>query len=175
MRPPTRPAKESILFEQAVYAAEVVASAEYAPSILAASPEDLIALALLRQPTSDDYVAGAMDGVLQGLRRIAVNGLTTPFVLDPSAAGTLYITGASFQAFEENAGQTNTSTVRAEANGVFVVHRVPAICLDADASQEVPRSVRDAADGGGTRFDPGEEPSATREGQPRLVPPPPPP
>ncbi|HET9311643.1 MAG TPA: hypothetical protein VFP41_10545 [Actinomycetota bacterium] len=29
--------------------------------------------------------------------------------------------------FEENAGKTNTSTVRIEANGVFVVQRVGAI------------------------------------------------
>jgi hypothetical protein len=31
------------------------------------------------------------------------------------------------QSFEENDGQTNSATVRLEANGLFVVQRVPAI------------------------------------------------
>jgi hypothetical protein len=56
-----------------------------------------------------------------------VSGLTTPYVLDTGAAGTLFITDARLESFEENSGQTNTTTVRLEANGVFVVHRVGAI------------------------------------------------
>lgn len=48
-------------------------------------------------------------------------------MIDTSAAGTLYITDARLETFEESSGQTNTSTVRLEANGVFVVQRVQAI------------------------------------------------
>ncbi|MGZ5128594.1 MAG: hypothetical protein ACXWYI_02650 [Actinomycetota bacterium] len=41
----------------------------------------------------------------------------------------MFLSPFSFGTFEENAGQTNTSTVRGESNGVFVVQR-----LDAAAS-----------------------------------------
>jgi hypothetical protein len=82
----------------------------------------LIALLLLRQPGSGgDYVAGAMDSALEGHRRVAVTGLDTPYVIDPGAAGMLYASPVRFASFEENAGKTNTSTVRVESNGLFVV------------------------------------------------------
>lgn len=115
------------LIEAAVHAAEMVAAAGHNPRILAASPQDLIAIQLLRQPVSEDYVGDSMDRVLAGLRRVAVPGLTTPLVLDPSAAGTLYVSPVRFASFEENAGATNTSTIRIESNGLFVVQRPLAI------------------------------------------------
>ena len=58
---------------------------------------------------------------------MAVSGLSTPYVMDTSAAGVLFITDARLETFEESSGQTNTSTVRLEANGVFVVQRTLAI------------------------------------------------
>jgi hypothetical protein len=45
-----------------------------------------------------------------------------------SAIGILFLSPFSLQSFEEEAGQTNTSTVRAESSGLFLVHRVDAIC-----------------------------------------------
>ena len=43
------------------------------------------------------------------------------FVCDPTALGTLYLSPFTRAAFEEAAGKTNASTVRAEANGSFLV------------------------------------------------------
>lgn len=105
-----------------------MASAGYNPTVVAAAPEDLISLLLLRQPgTGGDYVFSGNPMPLGGLNRVAVPGLTTPLVIDPSALGTLYLSSVRLQTFEENSGQTNTSTVRLEANGVFVVQRIGAI------------------------------------------------
>ena len=43
------------------------------------------------------------------------------FVADLSSLGTLFLGPFSLRVFEENAGSTNTSTVRAESSGVYVV------------------------------------------------------
>jgi hypothetical protein len=45
------------------------------------------------------------------------------FVADASALGILFLSPFTLWAFEEEAGQTNTSTVRAESNGLFLVQR----------------------------------------------------
>ena len=68
-----------------------------------------------------------MDRVLSGLRKVAVKGLSTAYVIDPNAVGTLYASPVTFATFEENAGKTNTSTVRVEANGLFAAQRPDAI------------------------------------------------
>jgi hypothetical protein len=116
------------ILEEIILAAEEVARHGYAPSVVAAAPEDLIGLTLLKQPTSGDYVfSHGGDMPLQGLRRVAVSGLDTPYVLDPSALGTLYMSPVRIASFEEEAGSTNTSTVRIEANGVFIVQRILAV------------------------------------------------
>ena len=47
-------------------------------------------------------------------------------VCDPTALGTLYLSPFTLAAFEEEAGSTNSSTVRAEANGLFIVQRLDA-------------------------------------------------
>lgn len=44
--------------------------------------------------------------------------------VDVNVLGTLYNSPFRIQACEENAGKSNTSTVRIESNGVFVVQRV---------------------------------------------------
>jgi hypothetical protein len=54
-------------------------------------------------------------------------------VLDPAALGTLYTSPVRVQSFEQDAGQTNSSTVRIESNGLYLVQR-------ADAVAEVPVS-----------------------------------
>ena len=117
--------------ETIVAAAEAVASAGYSPSVLAASPANLMDLLLMANIGTDGgYLAGGMDSVLSGLRRVAVPALTSlgsAFVLDPSAAGTLYSSPVRMAAFEENSGKTNSSTVRLESNGLFLVQRLGAI------------------------------------------------
>jgi hypothetical protein len=50
-----------------------------------------------------------------------------PLVIDPDAAGVLYTSPITFKSFEENAGKTNTSLVRIESTGLFVVQRVGAV------------------------------------------------
>ncbi|HEX6580327.1 MAG TPA: hypothetical protein VF195_05585 [Actinomycetota bacterium] len=44
-------------------------------------------------------------------------------LLDPAAAGTLFLSPARFAVFEENAGATNSSTARFESHGIFIVQR----------------------------------------------------
>jgi hypothetical protein len=43
------------------------------------------------------------------------------FVADSTALGILFLPPFSMQVFEENAGSSNSSTVRAEWNGLFLV------------------------------------------------------
>ena len=47
-------------------------------------------------------------------------------VIDTSAYGRLYVSPIRLARFEENAGATNTSTVRLEGNGVFGTERTAA-------------------------------------------------
>jgi hypothetical protein len=131
---PTQAAARADLLEAIVNAAELVASAGYAPRIIAAGPETLIDLLLLKQPGTDDYVGASMDRVLSGLQRVAVAGMTgTCYVLDPAALGTLYASPVRVQSFEQDAGSTNSSTDRIESNALYLVQR-------ADAVAEVPVS-----------------------------------
>jgi hypothetical protein len=99
--------------------------------VLAASPANLIALRLMANIGTDGgYLAGGMDAVLAGLTRIAVPALTSlgsAYVLDPAAAGTFYSSPVRLASFEESSGQTNTSTVRIESNGLFLVQRLGAV------------------------------------------------
>ena len=53
--------------------------------------------------------------------------LRGPYVIDAAAAGVFYTTAVRVGVFEQDAGQTNSSTVRIESSGVFVVQRVGAI------------------------------------------------
>ncbi len=43
--------------------------------------------------------------------------------MDPAAAGVFYTSPVRFATFEEDSGTTNTSTVRCESNGLFLVQR----------------------------------------------------
>jgi hypothetical protein len=45
------------------------------------------------------------------------------FVADASALGILFLRPIELKVFEENSGQTNSSTVRGESSGLFVVQR----------------------------------------------------
>lgn len=108
-------------------AAEVVTAAGYSPNTVVLSPAQWLGIKTAVQPGSGDFVAGATDSFLDGLRKVSVVGLTTPYVLDSNALGVLHTTGARFATFEENAGSTNASTVRLESNSVFAVQREDAV------------------------------------------------
>lgn len=51
------------------------------------------------------------------------------FVMDASAAATLYASPTKFETFVEAAGQTNSYTARYESNAGVQVHRTDAICM----------------------------------------------
>jgi HK97 family phage prohead protease len=57
------------------------------------------------------------------LRRVVCKALSEPIVLDATAYGRLYASPARLAVFEENAGRTNTSTVRLELNAACGVER----------------------------------------------------
>ncbi len=61
------------------------------------------------------------------LSQTPVVGYGSPYLIDPQAAGRLYISGVSLQAFEENDGATNTTLVRYEGHAGFHVERLDAI------------------------------------------------
>jgi hypothetical protein len=111
--------------EVALYAAEDVRAAGYEPDVLVMSPGDTLAFTLTQLTGGDSYIRTPN----LGLRLVTAKNLSDDegFVMDSSAAGQLFLSPARLQAFEENAGKTNSSTVRFESNGLFVVQRVDAI------------------------------------------------
>jgi hypothetical protein len=111
------------LLEAILAAAGTIEDAGYTPGILVASPADLRALALLRQPSTDDYVGSQMDSLLASLRKVASKNVTAPLVLDRDAIGVLYLSPTMFATFEENHGTTNTSTIRIESNAAWNTER----------------------------------------------------
>jgi hypothetical protein len=57
-----------------------------------------------------------------------VKDLGAAVVLDSRAVGRPYLSPVRFQTFEENAGKTNSTTARLEANGQFAVQRPEGMC-----------------------------------------------
>ncbi len=121
------------LLEGARKAITLVQAAGYNPTVIAASPEHLEDLDLLTSSGTEAIYQFAVAATgpnasnLWGLEKVVVKGLDSPLVLDPAAAGILYRSPIRFGAFEENAGQTNSSTVRLEAHALFVIQRPDAI------------------------------------------------
>jgi hypothetical protein len=106
---------EDILFTQALIRGE-----GYDPSLVVLSPNDALTVQLLVLSGGDEYV----------FTQTAPSIVVTPsvddgagFVCDPNALGILFLGPFTLQAFEENAGSTNSSTVRAESNGLYLVQR----------------------------------------------------
>jgi phage head maturation protease len=103
----------------------------YDPETVILSPEDAEELDVLRvDPEGEDYVFGAAQLAprrLFGVLNVRVaKGATVPVVLDAAAVGRLYASPISLATFEENSGQTNTSTVRLEGHAAFGVERIAA-------------------------------------------------
>ena len=107
-------------YESILYAQETVRAAGYNPTLIVCSPGDALMISLLQHSSGVSYVFG------QELPTMVVTpsiGDDDGFVCDPTALGTLYLSPFTLAAFEEAAGKTNASTVRAEANGLFIVQR----------------------------------------------------
>jgi hypothetical protein len=130
--PQVAPAGGHVL-ESILLAAEEVAAQGYSPSILVGSPAFLINLRLALQPGTGDFLFSGTELDI-GLRRVAVTGLDAVYVIDPQALGVLHLSAVTFKTFEEANGTTNSSTVRCESNGVYIVQRVGAAAEVAEAS-----------------------------------------
>lgn len=112
------------LTEKIVYAAAVMADNGYNGTVVALSPGDYAALQLLRG--ADEQFART--DPLKGFTFRVTNAAgPNPLLLDPSAAGKLYVSAVTLQTFEESAGATNSSLVRLEGNALLHIERVDAI------------------------------------------------
>jgi hypothetical protein len=95
----------------------------YNGSLLALKPSDAANLTLVRGVT-EQFVRS---DPLATFRVVSSPSVTAPLLIDPSAAGRLYLSAPTLATFEENAGSTNTSTTRFEGTALFVVDREDAI------------------------------------------------
>lgn len=110
-------------FEDVLFTQEAVAAAGYTPNAVIVSPADALAIRLLVMAGGDSYAFA------QQLPTFIVTTAVDDgagFVADLDSLGTLFLGPFSLRAFEENAGSTNSSTVRAESSGRFVVQRADA-------------------------------------------------
>jgi hypothetical protein len=106
-------------------------AAGYSPDLVVTSPADGLGLQLLQLTGGDSYVFS------QSPPRLVLTPAVADgegFVADSTAIGILYLTPTRLQAFEENAGATNTSTVRCESEGLFLVQREDAAAYLAESS-----------------------------------------
>lgn len=107
-------------------------SAGYEPDVTVVSPADALTIKLLIMSAGDSYAFA------QQLPQLVVTTAVADdqgFVAQASALGTLYLSPFSLQSFEEEAGATNSSTVRGESNGLFVVQRADAAAYLAVGSE----------------------------------------
>ena len=111
--------------------------AGYSPDVVILPPDDAEELDTARA-TADAaeqwYVfnPGQYSPSIFGLARRTSKSIPAPVVVDSQAFGRLYASPISLARFEENAGSTNTSTVRLEGHAAFGVERQDAaIRIDA--------------------------------------------
>jgi hypothetical protein len=101
------------------------------PDTLLLTPANAEALDVLVSGISggvNDYVfsPGQFAPSIFDLNRRISKTIPAAAVVDSTALGKLYAGPVSLARFEENAGATNTSTVRLELNAVFGGERTPA-------------------------------------------------
>jgi hypothetical protein len=106
-----------------------VTAGGYTPDVLQIDAAGAEALDLFRDGASPgQYVFGPghfAPGQVFGLN-VRVTTAAGTAVVDSSAFGSLYVSPISLARFEENAGATNTSTVRLEGHAAFGVERTSA-------------------------------------------------
>jgi hypothetical protein len=107
-------------FEDVLYSQEVVRAAGYSPDVVVVSPADALAIQLVQLTGGDSYVFGQNAPAF--VTSTAV-GDGDGFVADSTALGILFLSPFSLAVFEENNGTSNSSTARAESNGLFLVQR----------------------------------------------------
>jgi hypothetical protein len=110
-------------YEDILYSQETVRSAGYDPSLVVMSPSDALTVQLLTMSSGVTYAFGQSPPSVVVSPSVEDGG---GFVCDPGALGVLFLGPAQFAAFEEDAGSTNTSTVRFESSGLFLVQRADA-------------------------------------------------
>ena len=103
-------------YEDILQAQMAVEGQGYNPTTVVLSPADALALRLLTMASGVTYAFSQAPPAIVVTPSI---GDGIGFVLDPAAAGTLYLSPARFAVFEENAGATNTSTARFESHGIL--------------------------------------------------------
>src|SRR5207248_2936472 len=115
-------------FSEAILrAAQLVVSNGYQPSILAMGTDFAMSFLIDTVPAVGFYLYAV--AAIEKYQKVVVAGLPadTAYMIDPAAAGELHVSPVTTRVFEENSGQTNTSTVRIESNGTFIVQRIGAI------------------------------------------------
>lgn len=101
------------------------------------SPEDAVALDLMQTEGPEAFYQfgiGQFASSPFGLSVRVGKSVTSPMVVDPAAFGRLYATGLTLASFEEEAGATNSSTVRLEGNAAFGVEREAALTIIGETS-----------------------------------------
>ncbi|MEJ7786987.1 MAG: hypothetical protein WKF96_19475, partial [Solirubrobacteraceae bacterium] len=112
-------------------AISTIQAAGYNPDVLVLRPQDSEALDTLRAgvtASSEDYLFAPQlaPRSIFGLNVRVAKGAAAPFILDSAALGKLYTSPVALTRHEENAGSTNTSTVRLEGHGAFGLERAAA-------------------------------------------------
>jgi hypothetical protein len=126
---PSLVSEGSNLLEAFRHGMTVMRANGYNPNVAVVSPGDMTALDLMTQSLSEYVFSGLQQRF--GLRfvesPILVDGES--YLIDTSAVGRLYLGSVALASFEENAGSTNTTTVRLEGNVVFGPERDDAVLL----------------------------------------------
>jgi hypothetical protein len=111
----------------------VVQGNGYSPNVLAIDPAGAESLDLLRSSGSEQFYLwgpgqGAPGGPFGLELRVWKGGTGGPgtAILDSNAFGRFYVAPIELRSFEENAGRTNTLTVRAETHAGYAVERATA-------------------------------------------------
>ncbi len=112
-------------------AIKTIAAAGYNADTLIVDPDtdaDLDTLRATATAGEEFYIFPAGQGApsVWNLTRRVSKDIPAPVVVDSQAWGRLYASPVALARFEENAGSTNTSTVRLECNAAFGVERVDA-------------------------------------------------
>lgn len=96
------------------------------------SPADAVGLDLLQTSGPEmmyQFGVGQFARAPFGLTVRIGKNVTDPMVTDAAAFGRMYATGLTLATFEQDAGQTNSSTVRLEGHAVFGVEREDALTV----------------------------------------------
>jgi phage head maturation protease len=108
-----------------------IRNAGYNPDTLILTPAADEALDLLKSTATAGeaiyvFPPGQFSPTVWTLRRHVSKSAAAPVVCDASAVGRLYVAGVSLARFEENAGGTNSSTIRLETHALFNAERIAA-------------------------------------------------